>query len=294
MQRNQEVSSTLRTLLASASSRALDQLLGSWKSSVFGQGLEMAEIRPFSPGDNPVAAVWNRFAQTGVLYSKVFQEERGRIVYLALDRTGSMFQGSGTCARFAQELYSLLVWVTTTAREKVGALIATSECIKVLPPQTGHSHEELMLESAHIMPGKPQGASLARFLCQEAGRELKKSFLIYISDFLEPGIDWKTLFLQLGHRHEVLLLQIMDVEEEKAFSSALGVSCIDPEAQEASSRCICSSMVQKRARLCEQERVRVCVAAKAAAMPLYRMDASQACLPQLIDVLMKKKQGMRV
>ena len=157
--------------LLSFSSKAMGLLLGAWRSSVSGQGLEVKEVRPFSPGDNPLAAVWSRFAQTGTLFTKVFQEERERGVFLAFDRSGSLFQGRGKKAVFAEELFSLLAWAGIESRDSVGAIVNRQESIKVMRPKTGETQLMLLLEEASREESVPITSSLASALirpCREA------------------------------------------------------------------------------------------------------------------------------
>ncbi len=73
-----------RTLrLAQGPIRAL--LLGSHRSAHHGRGLEVEEVRPYAPGDDPHSIDWRVTARRGRVHTKLFREERERPVWLLVD-----------------------------------------------------------------------------------------------------------------------------------------------------------------------------------------------------------------
>lgn len=292
MRIEKNLSKTLQRLMAS-SKESMGTLLGAWKSAIIGQGLEVKEIRPFTAGDNPLGAVWSRFAQTGMLYSKLFQEERDRTIYLALDRSGSMFQEKGKAAAFSEELFSYLAWAASASNDKVGAIFGRKNSIQVLKPRSGRFQAELLIQEALQPIELPSSSSLARFFQQEGRKGLKKSLLFYISDFLEPSIDWKALFFQLSRRHEVILLRIQDSSIEEQIASSYGLPTFDPEKEPFSSHLLTLNMVKERKKNNQVEQKRVQEAAFKSNLFFFPMEASQECLPQLIRLLEKKRGEQR-
>lgn len=292
MRIEKNLSQTLQKLFAS-SKESMGNLLGAWKSAISGQGLEVKEIRPFSPGDNPLSAVWSRFAQTGTLYSKIFQEERDRTIYIALDHSGSMFQGKGKQAHFSEELFSYLAWAACASNDKVGGIFNHNNGIKVAKPKSGRFQAEVLIQEALQTPALPSTASLAHFFQKEGSKELKRSLLFYISDFIEPLIDWKSLFLQLSHTHEVVLIQITNLQEEAQLIKAVGLSFFDPEVLPFEAHIIKQRDLTARNIQQKVEMARVQKAAESAKCTFFSMATEKNCLEQLLELLEKKRKGQQ-
>jgi len=285
--------STSRTLsrLLSSSSLSMNLLLGAWKSAISGQGLEVEEIRPFSPGDNPLSAVWSRFAQTGILYSKVFREERERTVYIAFDMSGSLFQGRGARVSFGQELCALIVWAAITSRDSVGAIINRKQSVDVVRPKSGFGQLELLLQEIEHRETLPISSSLASFFMKEKeAHGMKRSLLFYISDFIDPTVDWKPLFLSLSSRHEVVLMRLKNDQEDEELFSALGLPCFDPETGLAIQP-LTASLYRKRKEIMREQQMKAEAAALSFRLPLFSLDVQKECLMQLVDILVKRRQG---
>lgn len=289
MKRDLSISKTLARLFVSKES--IGQFLGAWKSSVRGQGLEVKEIRPFSPGDNPLAAVWSRFAQTGTLYSKLFQEERNRTIYIALDRSGSMFQGKKKMATFGEELFSLIAFAGTESHDQVGAILDGKEKARVIKPNSHRFQAERLIEAVLQPVQLPSSTSLARFFQNGERQGLKRSLLFYISDFIEPTIDWDELFLELSSRHEVVVLKLIDFELDAELPSSIGMATFDPEELPFRPTQITRLHLRHRREVQEKESKRVKEAAQEAHIFLVELDVNQDCLRQLIEVLEKRVRG---
>ena len=60
-------------------------LAGDYRSSVLGDGTELALIRPYVPGDDVRKIDWNVTARTGEPHVRVHMAERVLVTWLALD-----------------------------------------------------------------------------------------------------------------------------------------------------------------------------------------------------------------
>jgi uncharacterized protein (DUF58 family) len=106
--------------------RRLDGLRqGEHPTDAFGPGLDLADLRPYAPGDDVRSLDWNVTARTGTPHIRRYHEDRDIGAWLLLDLTGSMAFGSG-----AETKASRLLAVTgTLARllqargDRVGALL---------------------------------------------------------------------------------------------------------------------------------------------------------------------------
>src|SRR5579884_278438 len=75
--------------------RRVDSLLaGDFRSSTLGIGTELAQIRPYQPGDDVRRMDWNVTARTRVPHVRVHMAERSLPIWLLLDTSPSMQFGT--------------------------------------------------------------------------------------------------------------------------------------------------------------------------------------------------------
>src|SRR5262245_10386230 len=80
----------LETLRIRARRRFLGSRPGGHVSPRRGAGLEFADYRPYTPGDDPRYIDWKLYSRTDRPYIKLFQEEEELYTYLFLDFSASM------------------------------------------------------------------------------------------------------------------------------------------------------------------------------------------------------------
>ena len=84
----------LRALDLTIGRRIEGMLAGDHRSSVLGQGSELAQVRPYVPGDDVRRIEWNVTARTGETHVRVDLAERVLVTWLALDVSASMSFGT--------------------------------------------------------------------------------------------------------------------------------------------------------------------------------------------------------
>jgi uncharacterized protein (DUF58 family) len=112
---------------------------GGYMSRVRGRGMEFAEVRAYQPGDDVRSIDWRVTARQGKPHTKLFQEERERLVLLAVDYRRPMFfatRGSFKAVQ-ASRLAALLAWRSLEQGDRVGAFLFSEERQCELRPQLG-------------------------------------------------------------------------------------------------------------------------------------------------------------
>ncbi len=86
--------------------------VGETRSAIPGRGMDYEESRKYTPGDDSRMIDWRVTARTGTAHTKVFREDRQRMVYLIVDMTSSMRFGTRTAFKsvVAAEVASLIAW----------------------------------------------------------------------------------------------------------------------------------------------------------------------------------------
>lgn len=112
---------------------------GAYLSRVRGRGMEFAEVRGYQQGDDVRSIDWRVTARQGKPHTKLFQEERERLVLLAVDYRRPMFfatRGSFKAVQ-ASKLAALLAWRSLQQSDRVGAFLFSEERQCELRPQLG-------------------------------------------------------------------------------------------------------------------------------------------------------------
>src|SRR5579883_213932 len=111
-------------------------LVGAHSSAQRGRGLEFQEVRPYVAGDDVRAIDWRVTARRGRPHTRLYREERERPVWLLADLDPGLFFGSRLQPKSAVVVRAcaFLAWVASQAGDRVGAVLAASEC-RIVPPR---------------------------------------------------------------------------------------------------------------------------------------------------------------
>lgn len=196
---------------------ANDLFAGQYISAFKGKGMEFAEVREYTPGDDVRNIDWNVTARLGHPYIKVFSEERELTVLLLVDLSASNL--FGTRNRFKRELAAeiagLLAFVAVRTNDKVGAIMFSGQVDKFIAPKKGAGHVWGLIKeifSHEIQPGVTDLSAPLDYL----NRLVRRHAIVFlISDFLLPEINDKTrVAVSLAARkHDLTAIRIQDPAE---------------------------------------------------------------------------------
>ncbi len=188
-------------------------MAGRYHSSFRGRGLDFNEVRPYQAGDDIRNIDWNVTARSShnQVYTKVFQEERERPVYVLVDYRQTMHFASQHCLKsvMAARLAALIAWIAVDHGDRIGGIIVTDEKIHHIKPKDSHKGVMRFLHALvtihYPVPGKTfHSASL--YPCLRDLRHILRpgSLLFIASDF--QGLDSNSE-QQLAHlaKHNDLL-----------------------------------------------------------------------------------------
>jgi uncharacterized protein (DUF58 family) len=198
--------------------RRLDgQLQGDYRSLFHGQGVDLADLREYQPGDDVRYIDWNVTARMDLPYVRLYTEDREITAWFLLDLSPSVDFGTAESERRKRSV--LVDFVTTLARvltrhgNKVGAVFYGDHVERTIPAGGGRIHvlrliNDLLARQARAPEGPTDLAGLL-----DAGRAIKRRSLVFvISDFIStPG--WERSMDLLTRRHEVLAVRLVDRRE---------------------------------------------------------------------------------
>jgi uncharacterized protein (DUF58 family) len=225
----------LRALELTIGRRVDGMLAGDHRSALLGRGSELAQIRPYVPGDDVRLIDWNVTARTGQPHVRVELAERVLVTWLVLDHSPSMSFGTAD-RRKADVVTGVAIAVGRAASvrgNRVGLVTYGAETGVVLPPKQGRAGlVGLMLA---LQQREQHGASPPQAL-QPALRRVRaiarqRSLVVVVSDFRGPR-DWRPDLVELAGRHEVIAVEVRDPREEQ-LPDVGELTVVDPETGRA-------------------------------------------------------------
>ena len=196
--------------------RRLDGLLqGDYRSLFHGNGVDLAALREYQPGDDVRYIDWNLTARMDAPYVREYNEDREISAWFLLDLSPSVDFGSVDADRLKRTV--LIDFVTTLARlltrrgNRVGAILYGSEVEHTIPARGGRVQVLRLIQDMLAQPrlaGAPF-TDLSPLLAAANHAIKRRSLVIIISDFIStPG--WERQLDLLRRRHEVLAVRLID------------------------------------------------------------------------------------
>jgi len=130
----------LRALDVSIGRRMEGLLAGDYRSTLLGDGTELAQVRPYVAGDDDVRRIdWNVTARTGVPHVRVHLAERVLVTWLVLDTSASMQFGTADRrkADVAEGVAIAVGHVATRRGNRLGLSTFGDATPRTLPPRQG-------------------------------------------------------------------------------------------------------------------------------------------------------------
>ncbi|HST24739.1 MAG TPA: DUF58 domain-containing protein [Gaiellaceae bacterium] len=223
----------LRALDISIGRRIEGLLAGDYRSAVLGQGTELAQVRPYVPGDDVRQIEWNVTARTGETHVRVQLAERVLVTWLVLDTSPSMRFGTADRrkADVAEGAAIALGHVASRRGNRLGVVTFGGPHPEALPPRQGRVGLIGLLSAlrAEHEPenGRTGATSLGEAITRTSAVTRQRALVAVVSDFRGP-LDWRRPLLELAGRHDVLAIEIRDPREQE-LANAGELFLVDPE-----------------------------------------------------------------
>jgi len=223
----------LRALEVSIGRRVGGLLAGDYRSTLLGEGTELAQVRPYIPGDDVRQIDWNVTARTGEPHVRVHLAERVLVTWLVLDTSPSMEFGTAERrkADVAEGVAIAIGHIATRRGNRLGFVTFGDGAPRSLPPRQGRHGligllEALREESPHGS-GRAGATSLGTALRRAGSMATQRAVVIVVSDFRGPA-DWRRPLIELAGRHEVVAVEVRDPREQELPNAGV-LWLVDPE-----------------------------------------------------------------
>jgi uncharacterized protein (DUF58 family) len=211
--------------------RRVDALVpGDFRSLFVGEGVELAQIRPYIVGDDVRAIDWNVTARIGQPHVRLRVAERALTTWLLLDVSASMSFGTQdrTKAEVANGAVLAISYLATTGANRLGT-IAFSHGAQVALRPTGDRRRVMhLLESIADGERRGGGPTTLDAAFRYAERVSRRPGAVVVVSDLRGPIEWRRSLSRLSQRHHVLVLEVLDEREQRLVAGGV-MAFSDPE-----------------------------------------------------------------
>ena len=214
-------------------SRRIDGLLaGDFRASMLGPGTELAQVRPYAPGDDVRDIEWNVTARTTEPHVRVNVAERVLTTWVLLDASASMSFGTADRrkADVAEGVALALSHVATRRGNRLGFMTLGDPAPQTVRPSQGRAGMlRLLAQLRREHPSEGAGAlPLDHALRNAHGIFRSRAAVFVVTDLLGP-MTWRRPLMRLVSRHEVIVVEIRDPREMELVDVG-EISVVDPES----------------------------------------------------------------
>jgi uncharacterized protein (DUF58 family) len=203
---------------------AAAQLQGGHHSTQRGRGLEFDEVRLYAAGDDTRSIDWRVTARRGRPHTKLFREERERLLWLLVDLHPGLYFGSRRQLKSALLLRAAawLAWVAVDAGDRLGGLITRgSSAPEMLPPRARDIGAltllQAMVQGQPRAPARPVAGGLGAALTTLRPLLRPGSSVVVLSDFSDLDAAAETALVTVALRAECRLVWVSDVLEREGL-----------------------------------------------------------------------------
>jgi uncharacterized protein (DUF58 family) len=195
-------------------------LLAQRRTMQTGSGIEFADHRDYSHGDDFRYLDWNVFARHGELLLKRFQEEEDLHVYLLLDCSQSMAFGDPPKFDLARQIVAALAYVALADLDRVAVIPFADEIVADFPLTRGKDRILSLLQFLENLEIQGESTDLLRVAQAFTQRPQRRGLAIVVSDLFDPRGYERGFDLIRYRNYELHAVQIHDRRE--ANPSLLG------------------------------------------------------------------------
>lgn len=204
---------------------------GQYLSVFKGKGIEFADVREYTFGDDIRNIDWNITARTSKVYVKRFNEERELTILVACDVSSSLRFGTRVKMKneLAAELSALFMFAALRNNDKVGLYLFSDQTELYVPPKKGRNHVLRIIRDIIAFEPKSPYTDISNAL-KKINQILKRSsVIILISDFQDQGFEKDIRITE--QKHDLIPVIISDKSEVDLKTYPCLVSYFDEERQ---------------------------------------------------------------
>lgn len=179
------------------------------KTRKTGSGIEFADHREYTPGDDFRYLDFNAYQRFDRLLLRLFEEEEDLSIYFIVDNSWSMSFGEGRKLRYAKQLCAALAYVGLANLDRVAVVAANDELNARMEPTRNKRRIFRVFEFLRRVRGDGAtdlGTALKAFVAQHKRRGLA----VLLSDLYDPAGFERGINMLRYNKFEPFVLHIVD------------------------------------------------------------------------------------
>lgn len=190
------------------------------KTRKVGSGLEFADHRAYSPGDDIRNLDWNVLMRLEQTLIRLFEEDEDLPIRVVVDVSDSMQTRNGDKLRQAQKIAAALAYVGLANLDRVGLICMSGKVHATLPAVRGKGRIFRIFEFLRNAP--KGGPTDIRSACKRIAAEANQPGLtVVLSDFYDMEGAFDGLNLLRFRKHEPVAIQVLDTVEADPTKTGL-------------------------------------------------------------------------
>lgn len=193
---------------------ASGQMRAERRTKKIGSGLEFADHRAYSPGDDFRNLDWNIYMRTRKLLLRLFEEEEDLYIYMLVDCSDSMALGidGNTKLRYAKELAAALSYIGLANLDRVSIIPFNTKLAGRLPPSRGRGQIYKVFKFLDTLESGGS-TSIADSFRTFVTQNKRRGLAVVISDFYDPDGFVEGMNFLRYNKFEVIAMQLYDRTE---------------------------------------------------------------------------------
>ena len=220
------------------------------KTKLVGSGIDFADHRQYSPGDDVRNLDWRVYRRTEKLFLKLYEEEEDLHIYFLVDTSRSMHLGRPNKWDLARKTAAALAYIGLCNLDRVSIVPFSSNVTDRMAPTRGKS--QIFKVFNFLERCEPGDQTTMEDAFRTFVNENKRAGLVVvISDFYDPRGFEEGLDILRYHRFEPMVVQLFD-RRELEISIQGDVELVDCETGEVRKMTVTPAMVREYRRVFEE------------------------------------------
>ena len=190
------------------------------KTRKVGSGLEFADHREYSPGDDIRYLDWTVWVRLRHALIRLFEEDEDLPIRIVVDVSDSMSTRGRAKLKYAQQVAAALAYVGLASLDRVGMTCASGKHHVTLPAVRGKGRIFRVFE---FLRSSPRGGPTdVRATCSRVAAQAGQPGLtVMLSDFYDLDGAFEGLNMLRFRKHEPVAIQVIDTVEADPRRSGL-------------------------------------------------------------------------
>jgi len=182
------------------------------RSKKSGSGIEFADHRDYTPGDDFRYVDFNVYQRFGKLLVRLYEEEEDLSIHLVLDTSASMGFGEGKKLRYAKQLAAALAYIGLANLDRVSIVATSSRVVERMPPVRGKGQ---IFKVFHFLRSlSPSGTTKLKEAFEAfVAQNKRRGLVVLISDLYDPEGFERALDVLRYAKFEVFVLHVIDRDD---------------------------------------------------------------------------------